>query len=103
MTRPITPQEVREMAIKNFPKEVIEAFNELISKNWTGSKAVVKQSEAVSLIVDKMNMSRDDVFNAHLLDVEPIFEKSGWTVKFDKPGYNETYEAFFVFTQKGSL
>ena len=30
-------------------------------------------------------------------DVEDIYEKAGWDVTYDTPGYNETYEPKFTF------
>jgi hypothetical protein len=40
------------------------------------------------------------MFNKHWFDIEDIYRKAGWAVEFDKPGYNESYESFFVFKKK---
>ena len=29
-----------------------------------------------------------------------LFEEAGWNVQYDKPGYNENYDAYFKFTEK---
>ncbi len=96
----ITPKEVKEKRLESIPDQVIEAFNELIVKNWTGYSSIVSQKDAIALICSKMDVSRDVVYNQHWLDVEPLFEKAGWKVKYDKPAYNESYEATFEFTKR---
>lgn len=98
MTKPITPAEVGKAKTAAMPQEVIAVFNELIAAAWDGHSAVVKQSDAADLIAARLDISRGDVFNRKLLDVEPIFEAHGWKVEYDKPGYNETYPATFTFT-----
>ncbi len=114
MTKPISPDEVVLIKEKIIPKEVIEAFNEIISKNWDGSSSTFKQKDITALILQKMNGAVDDIrhpdnrdvftsqylYDNKLLDVEPIYENNGWSVYYDKPGYNETYDATFCFKRK---
>lgn len=100
--KPIRPAEVVKLKAEIMPDGVIEAFNELIAKNWDGRSATVKQDEALAAVLKKMRavepgLKREDVFKRHWLDVEDIFRASGWRVEFDKPGYCENYDAFFVF------
>jgi hypothetical protein len=95
MTKPINPNDV----IKIVPDQVIASFNELIQESWTGHKATVFQDEAVARIQSKMDCPRATIFAKGWLDVESLFRKEGWTVKFDKPAYCETYKAFFVFSK----
>lgn len=98
--KPIKPSEVIKKKKEAFPDEAIEAFNELIAENFQGNKATVRQKDVAALIAKKMNISVDDVFKNHYLDVEDIFKKGGWKVEYDKPGWDEDYEAYFVFTAK---
>lgn len=106
MTRPISPFEVGNKKIDFIPSEVIEAFNELIVKAFSGGTARVVQQEVVDLALEKMKFNRPRVpeFDSQWLNVEELYEAEGWDVEYDKPGYNESYEAFFVFkkVQKGS-
>ena len=37
------------------------------------------------------------LYEKHYLDVEDAYRKRGWIVDYDKPAYNETYDAFFEF------
>ena len=94
--RPINPEEVVEEKLKTMPDGVIESFNELIARNNRGGYSVVGQNEVLSLIVSK-GFNRSEVFANGWLDVEDLYRKAGWIVEYDKPGYNEDYEATFTF------
>ena len=96
---PIKPKDVVKQKAQAFPPEVIEAFNELIAKEWGGGYARVFQKDAVKLIVEK-GIKESEIWKNNWLDVEDIFRKNGWKVEYDKPGYCESYAAFFVFKSK---
>lgn len=99
--QPIRPQEVVTKKVETIPNVVIEAFNELIAKNYTGYSATVKQDDIIKLIRSKdETISRKHIFDNHWLDVEDIYRKNGWVVEYDKPGYNESYDARFIFKKK---
>lgn len=100
MVKPIRPAEVIETRIASLPDGVIEAWNELIVQNFSGNSATVYQDEATNHIANKMQCSKQEVYNKHWLDIEEVYRKVGWLVKYDKPGYNESYDAFFVFSKK---
>ena len=102
MTKPITPDEADKLKVLVFPSAVIEAWNELIIKSWNGRQAVVMQDDALRLIVDRMKCSRERVFDQRWLDIEQVYREAGWTIEYDKPGYNETYAASFKFTKSKS-
>lgn len=102
-TRPITPEEVTSRKGPLFPKYVIEAFNTLIARNYSSGSSTVSQNEVIEEILKgakqdgKTELTREDIFKRHYLDVEDVFEEAGWEVEYDKPGYDETYEATFTF------
>ena len=100
--KPISPNEVKQKRIESIPDFVIEAANNLIAKKWNGFSSTFKLNELVkeSLKIGGDEVSREDLFDNHSFDIEPIFEKAGWKVNFDKPGYNESYDSFFEFTPK---
>lgn len=101
MTKPIKPHEVVAAKITTIPNGVIEAFNELIVKNWNGRSATIRQDDIVCLIKYKIaHVSSQDIYTKHWLDVEQLFESAGWKVEYDKPGYNESYPATFKFSKK---
>lgn len=99
MIKPISPNEVTKAKAKLVPDEVLEVFNELIAINFDGHSSRVEQDAVASLVAMKMNIRRDAVFAQKYLDVEDIYREAGWEVYYDKPGYNETYGAYFRFTK----
>lgn len=96
---PISPGEVIAAKKVSIPDAVIEGFNELIVKHWDGSDSTFRELEAVQLISGK-GITSGDLYANHWLDIEDIYRKSGWTVVYDKPGYNESYAATFSFKKK---
>ena len=100
MTKPITPDEIAEAKEAYLPPEVIEVFNDLIAKNWSGMSAKFLQEDAVSEITVRMGCHRTEVFRNKWLDVEDVYRASGWAVTYDKPGWNENYAATFEFRRK---
>lgn len=100
MPGPIRPEEVKSRKAPRIPEEVFDVFNELIVKNWNGHAARVLQTDAGSMIAGRLNISFNQVCDQHFLDVEDSYREAGWIVDYDKPGYNETYEAIFTFRLK---
>lgn len=98
--KPITPEEAGKLE-GGFPDEVIEAINTCIRREMRGNTAVVLQKDIVAEILKKMpDFTSQIVFNNKWLDFESLFSQHGWTVSYDKPGYNETYEPSFTFKAK---
>lgn len=112
MTKPISPGEVGAAKAHKIPGLVVEAFNDLIVREWTGSRSVILQKDIADAIVKKLveagayvaDVARKKIYDEHWLDVEPIFEAAGWDVYYEKPVYyaGEDFEPRFTFTRKGS-
>lgn len=100
MTEPIRPDQAAARKAAKLPEGVIEAFNDLIALHYDGTSATFNQDDVVEEIMDSLGMTREGVFQAHLLDVEPVYRAAGWGVTYDKPGYNESYTATFTFTRR---
>jgi hypothetical protein len=102
-----TPEDVR-INSKYIPDFVYDVFNHLLTEKWNNGKPIIiSQEEVVNRIICKHNwlfddieISRQEIFEHHWLDVEPEYRNAGWNVEFDKPGYNESYKAFYTFTPK---
>lgn len=109
MVKPITPDTVTEYKLKSIPDEVFEAVNELIALKFTirGQRVIVKQQEIIDLVRKKLYPDAEEGvkgrFDFNWLNFEKVYEEAGWTVKYDKPAYNESYDAHFEFTAKPSL
>ncbi|NTW13795.1 MAG: hypothetical protein HGA31_02060 [Candidatus Moranbacteria bacterium] len=100
--RPIRPAEAAKKSMIDFPDAVFESFNHLISLHFYGNSATVKQDDVVKLMVEK-GLNRNDIFDKHWLDIEGQYGAAGWKVVYDKPGYNESGSAYFVFTRKNRI
>ncbi|HZJ65947.1 MAG TPA: hypothetical protein VFD36_20710 [Kofleriaceae bacterium] len=98
---PLRPEDVVDKKRDRMPKEVIAAFDELIAEKWDGREAVIPQPEVIERIKQKLvTLSGDDVIGRGYLDIEPIYEKVGWKVEYDKPAFNEAGTATFTFTKR---
>ena len=103
MVEPIRRQDLPEY--KQINENVIIAFNNLIQKNWDGERAVVYQKDVKAEIKNVFNIKTDELherlmirlFKDNQFDVEPLYRQYGFKVAYDKPGYCEDYEPFFVF------
>ena len=97
----ISPDEI--VLEDQIPEFVIEAVNNLLKKKFMGGEAYILQNEimaeALSLCPDS-EITRQQIFKNKWMDFEPLFEKNGWSVRYDKSGYNESYEANFTFKKK---
>jgi hypothetical protein len=98
MTKPIKPSEIDKTKV--IPGPVIEAFNELIQKNYNNGSSVVLMDDALKLVSKKMNCTEENPLDIKWMDVEDIYRKAGWRVVFDQPAYNETYPTTYCFSRK---
>lgn len=94
---PIKPKEVAKEKVIIFPDEVFQSFNELIIEKIHGHYATILQKEVVERMVSK-GLDRDEIFKKGWLNIESVYQKAGWKVTFDSPGYCESYEPSFEFS-----
>lgn len=92
---PISPKDI---AVANYhiPAQVFDAFDKLIIENYNSGTAIIYQSQIVDVLVT-MGYGRAEIFSRGYLDIEHVYGDLGWHVTYDKPGYNESYEASFTF------
>lgn len=95
----VEPVKPSDMIIR-FPDAVIEVWNSLITVFFNGRESRVLQSEAVAALSQKLDVNRRVILDSKYLDIEDVYRAAGWTVTYDKPAYNESYEPFFIFTRK---
>jgi hypothetical protein len=105
--QPLTPSDVVSHKQLAMPDEVISSFNELIAQHYINGRAKIKQEDVVILLLSKLmkahpdkEVTRASIFHNNWLDVEDIYRKAGWSVVYDKPGYNENYAPTFTFERK---
>lgn len=99
---PLKPKDVSDLVESRIPVEVIESVNEMIREKWNGYSAYFLEKDLVNLIMTKMpeGTTSKDLYTKHYLDFENLYRKEGWEVYYDKPGFNESYDASFMFKLK---
>ena len=105
MSKPLRPNDFKKAkAEREFPPYVFAAFNNVITRNITDSGfARVTQEEALVEVQTcafhkhGVELTRNQIYDQHLLDVEEAYRAQGWKVEYDKPAYCESYSAFFTF------
>lgn len=102
MTAPCTPQQARDAWETTIPDEVFEVFNTLLSEKYNSNSIIILQTLVVDQLMLKMPQVKrsEELFERHWLDIEPMYRKAGWDVKYDKPAYNEDFEPSWTFTPK---
>lgn len=97
----IRPKDVVAHKQNSIPEFVFDVFNDLIANDFTGRSSTVYQEDVIErLLADQIDLDRDTIFKRRWLNIEEVYEEVGWDVVYDKPGYNETYKAFWIFTKK---
>lgn len=100
MAKPISPAEAAAEKLKNMPDAVIDTWNRIIAEKFDGHSATIKQNDIVVALAAATGVNRHKVFDTNWLYIEDLYRKEGWTVTYDKPDYNENYEAYFEFKKK---
>ena len=93
---PMSPTEAMELQMQQIPDEVFIAFNALIAQNLSYGRSIVGQKEVVDRLKEQ-GIDINEMYRRHWLDVEDSYRALGWKVMYDKPGYNEDYDAYFEF------
>jgi len=102
---PLSPDAVATAFAESIPDFVIEAVNNLLQTKAHQGQAILRQDDIINECVrlamqDGSSITRNQIFDNHWLDIEPIFEAAGWIVNYDRPGHGESYAATFEFTDK---
>lgn len=101
MSKALTPQEAIIRFTNEIPEPVFEVWNSLIVGNLKVQNGNVNSEFFLEDLTEKlttvMNVSRELAKDKGWFDLEDIFRDKGWKVEFNKPGYNESYPAYFKF------
>lgn len=106
--KPFSPAEAKDAKSSHLPRELLQAVNELLAERYKdyGSihiklKDVKARCEKI-LGIDEMfsGVSPMDAWPEGVWDFEPVYRKAGWRVNYDGPGYDESYDGYYIFDQK---
>lgn len=101
--KPLSPSEIENDMGNIIPEIIINAVNNLLKKEYRNGEHVILRQDDIIAEVRKLSgdtLSSDEIYENKWLDFEPLFNKSGWKVEYDKPGRGDDYEAYFKFTPK---
>lgn len=97
----ITPAEAKAAKVALIPDGVILAVNRLLCERVSSSGyCTLTQPKVIEAILAEPSMqgiTKAQLFDRGWLDFEPFFVKAGWSVTYDRPAYNECYEASWSF------
>ena len=97
MVKPISPDEVVGQKLKDFPDIVMETWNSMIAQKFSNGSATILLKHIRDALAVATGKTPHQVRELGYLDVENIYRKAGWSVYYDQPAYNETYDAFYIF------
>lgn len=97
MVKPFTPEDAKAEQQNQLPEQVISAVNSFLASRAGSTTIRIMQTEMVEKL-EESGFNRATIFGNYLLDFEEAYRANGWKVIYDKPGYNETYDAFWDFT-----
>jgi hypothetical protein len=100
MVKPISPNEIGAAKLKYIPDTVFEVVNELLAQKCTNGRATIYQKDIVAALLTKMDTTKAVIFDKGYLNFEEAYREQGWKVEYDKPAYNESYDAHFIFKVK---
>ncbi len=95
--KPLSPAEARAECLKNIPNVVVDAVNHYLRMRAHQSEIRIKQVEIIEYC-ERHDYSREALFKNNWLDFEDLYRARGWKVYYDKPSYDESYDAAFVFS-----
>ena len=99
---PIKPDEIESNMAKIIPDFVLDSINELLKENYRGRGSVMlKQKDIISKILKHpdTNLSKQQIYDKHYLDIEGVYSQYGWSVEYDKPSYGDSdFDTFFTFS-----
>lgn len=97
----ISPDEIIQNLGKIIPPAIIAAVNQLLMEKYrgTGVRITLKEIIAKAISIDE-TLTSTIISEKKYLDFEDLYRKSGWAVSCDTSGYNENYDAYFIFKKK---
>lgn len=98
---PLRPEEIIKDLDTIIPSPIILAINNLLKLSYRHGSAKIKLKDIIAEAIrldDKL--TETEMYEKKWLDFENLFEAYGWIVTYDKPGYDETYDSYFIFKKK---
>lgn len=103
-SKPFSPEEAGAAQGALIPDVVFDSVNEMLSMRAHQGTFTINQDELIELILMKSAggfhaITRSMLFENNWLDIETAYRNVGWDVEYDRPGYCESYTAFWRFAK----
>lgn len=95
----ISPEEAKLRHGGSIPEKLLEAVNKFLAEHAHKRHINLLQKELVEEL-KKVGISEREALDKGWLDFEDLYRSKGWKVTYDKPGFNESYDARWVFESK---
>ncbi len=97
--KPLSPSDVKTN--KKVHPDIIWAVNELLKERYKKGIVTILQKDIVAKFKTRNpEYYIQDLYDSGSMNFEPIYRAKGWKVEYDKPAYNESYDAYFTFSEK---
>lgn len=106
--KPFSPAEARGNKKKVLPEYLIRAINLLLSERYTKGSFNIKAKDII-LKAQQLRYAdseysappngSDEYYDKGWMDFESIYEDEGWSVKYTKPDYTESFDSYYTFKE----
>jgi hypothetical protein len=91
---PVTPKTLSEVLIREIDPIMVESVNALLARKAGSSPSHI--TFTVKEVIAEYQKRAGKAPSDDDLNFEPLY-KDAWNVTYDRPGYDESYDAFWVF------
>jgi len=109
-SKPMSPEEIMENKVVVIPSFVFDVVNNNLSRQIVSLNSTVHIKEKV-IVQEIIDMAaeldnevdvvkyRSAIYVDGWLNFEECYRAVGWNVEYDKPAYNESYDAVYKFSR----
>lgn len=98
---PIKPKDILNNLEDYISPVIIRAVNEILKEQFRGGSVNITTKEIQAKVRQLSPEDGDVILSGNKwMYFEPIFQKAGWNVAYDQPGYSESYDSFYTFSEK---
>jgi nicotinamidase-related amidase len=95
---PLSPTKANEKRLEEIPQTMIKVVNDLLIREIGNSSSATILLKEIKQEFKKQNPSLS--LKTRRLDFEEIYEKAGWKVVYDQPGYGDNdFDAYYKFSK----
>lgn len=98
--KPITPEELMKSFDSLIHPSMIKTINLLLSRFNGYSVRFTEQELIDQFLIFEPSYDRSRIFDERHLEFEGLYIRAGWIVESERPGFDESFEPFYIFKIK---